>query len=163
MDEITVRDALKLAVVTERVGEKIYRSFAEKFADRTEIAAIFTQLAKDEVEHGAFFEKLAGDLPEAEATQSYGADSLLRATAMSEFFRKDTFQNLEAVETPEDALEKAFGLEKSTLFFYMSLRESFGSGTALDQVIAEEKRHVTQLMKIMMTQAKFRGLGDKWW
>jgi hypothetical protein len=30
----------------------------------------------------------------------------------------------------------------------------------LDDMIAEEKRHITQVMKYMVTDAKFRGLGD---
>jgi len=59
-------------------------------------------------------------------------------------------------------LIKAVRLEKATLLFYHALRDNIGKQTSLDEIIAAEKTHLTTLMKVILTDARFRGLGDTW-
>jgi hypothetical protein len=71
-------------------------------------------------------------------------DEYLRATAISEFFGKDTFDDVADIQTLDDALAHAISLEKATLLFYQALRDNIG-GTVLDLVIEAEKRHLASL------------------
>jgi len=163
MDEFTLHDALQLAVTTEQLGRKVYRRFAEKFAEQKDIAEIFSRLAKDEALHEGQFQAILEQNPRKEdEPDRYGVDEYLRVTAISEFFNEDAMHDLERVKTAGDALVKAVRLEKATLLFYHALRDSIGTKTALDEIIAAEKTHLTTLMKVILTDARFRGLGDTW-
>jgi len=163
MDEFTLHEALKLAVKTEQIGEKLYTRFAKKFAGDEKVAEVFERLAKDERVHESQFQALLDRSPRTEGSAGrYEEDEYLRATAISEFFKDDAFDKLDQIETPQDALAKAVALERTTLLFYQAIRDSVGPGTALDELITAEKSHLTTLMKVVLTNAEFRGLGDKW-
>ena len=69
-------------------------------------------------------------------------------------------EDLEAIQTRDDALKRAFELEKATLNYYQALKDVMDEGDALDGIIAAEKEHLTTVMRYMVTEAKFRGLGD---
>ena len=163
MDEFTVHDALQLALTTEQIGRKVYTRFAERFADQSEVAEIFKRLARDENLHEAQFQTLLDQHPRTdEDLGRYGVDEYLRATAISEFFGKDALDRLEKVEEPGDALNCAVGLEKASLLFYQAIRDTIGESPALDEIIKTEKSHLTTLMKIVLSDARFRGLTDRW-
>ena len=120
-------------------------------------------MAADERAHEHQFQKLLDNNPLTEGDAGrFEVNDYVKATAISEYFRKDSFRNLEGVETERDALAKAFGLEKATLLFYHALRDTIGEGTALDSLIEAEKSHLSTLMTVIMTDAKFRGLSDEW-
>jgi rubrerythrin len=163
MDEFTVHDALRLAVTTEEIGAKVYRRFAEKFADQHELAEIFAKLARDEQLHQAQFRALLDQHPRTnEELGRYGVDEYLRATAISEFFGKKAVDRLKEAQDPEEALKNAVGLEKATLLFYQAIRDTIGESPALDEIIQIERSHLTTLMKVILTDARFRGLSDRW-
>ncbi len=67
-----------------------------------------------------------------------------------------------SIKGRDDALGEAIKLEKATLLFYHALREAIGEKTVLDAVIRAEKDHLVALTKVLLTEAKFRGLGDTW-
>ena len=70
--------------------------------------------------------------------------------------RTDNFQ------TPADALRTALGLEKATLFFYQSLADVLDESEEVDHLIETEKRHISSLMKVLISDARFRSLDDTW-
>jgi rubrerythrin len=163
MDEFTLHDALEIAVMTEQLGEKVYSRFAKRFADDREVAEVFAKLAAEEVAHGQYFQLLLDQNPRTEKEVGrFGVDEYLRATAISEFFGKDALDKLKQVQTPGEALAQAVRLEKATLLFYHALRDHLGANTALDELINTEKTHLTTLMKVVLTDARFRGLSDSW-
>ena len=163
MEEVSLRKAMEFAVNTEAVGAKAYRHLAEKCKDDEEIAGIFTRLSQDEVAHEKYFQSLLDKLPAESGPRDYDENfGVLRAMAMSEFFstRDGLREDLEAIQTRDDALKRAFELEKATLNYYQALKDVMDEGEALDGVIAAEKEHLTTVMRYMVTEAKFRGLGD---
>lgn len=161
MDEMTLRDALELAVTTEEIGHKLYRRLAEKFAHEPAIADVFLTLAKDEGFHQEQFRRLGAELPRtSDEASRYGVSEYLRATAISEFFTDQAFHRTDEIGTVEDALRLAFNFEKTTALFYQALRDEIGQSEELDQLIAAEKSHVVALMKVLISDARFRGLGD---
>ena len=162
MENLTLRDAFELAVTTEEIGQKLYRRLAEKFTEEPAIADVFLTLAKDEDFHEEQFKKIGAKLPtNADDASRYGVSEYLRATAISEFFTDQGFHKADEIDTVEDALRLAFDFEKTTALFYQALRDEIGESEELDQLIAAEKSHVVALMKVLLSDARFRGLGDK--
>ena len=86
----------------------------------------------------------------------------LRATAISEFFRSDSFKDTDAIKDKTEALGRAFAFEKATHQYYQAMRDVIGESSELDAIIEAEKNHVVTLMKVILTDAKFRSLSDKW-
>ncbi len=161
MENLTLRKAIEIAVATEELGAKRYQELAKKWAGEAEVASLFQRLAEDEASHEAQFRALLKQVPEGK--KDLGDDEnglLLRAAATAQFLDKKALE--EAVETPVDALAKALAFERSTLFYYQSIKEVLGESPQLEEMIQAEKAHVTALMKVILSDAKFRGLADPW-
>lgn len=160
---LTLRKAIQLAITTEQLGADFYKRMEKKFGGQNNLKEIFAQLAKDEIAHEAQFKTILKNTPEDEnEKQQYELYQFLRATAISEFFRKDYFTKMKEITGADEALGKALAFEKSTLQFYQAISDIIGESESLDTIIKAERNHVLALMKIIVSDAKFRGLGDKW-
>ena len=161
--ELTLKQVLQLAVTTEEVGAKYYADLAEKFADEKDIAEVFQRLGQDELAHAAAFRKLVASAP---ADQKVGPDQesyfVLRAAAASEFFVRSGLHAPATIRSRTDALTKAMEFEKATLFYYQSVKDALGGSPELDRLIAAEKGHLMALMRVVVSDSKFRGMGDPW-
>lgn len=163
LENLTLHKALELAITTEQLGAKYYTRVAVKFGDEPELKAIFEQLARDEQAHEAQFKQMLESVPEEEPDQKmYEQFQYLRATAVSEFFREESFTNTDAILQPADALRRALNFEKSTLQYYQAIEEVLGKSDQLTSLIEAEKQHVLALMKVIMTDSKFRSTLDTW-
>jgi rubrerythrin len=162
MQDFTLKKALELAVTTEKDGAAFYLFLAAKYEDDTELKDIFVQLSKDEKAHEEQFTSILESLPDtAEPEKNSGQMYLLRATSSIEFLKLDLVKEGNTL-TPQDTLVHALNFEKSTLLHYQSLKDIMTDSPQLDQIIAAEKEHISTLMKVIITNAKFRGLEDKW-
>jgi len=166
LDEVTLRNSLKLAVKTEKLGAVFYKTLASRFGDNEELHELFSLLEKDERTHEAQFRTLLEKAPEEEnrSGEEDERHQFLAAISISEFFKGEdgAFHRAEKIETRDDALGMAFSFEKSTLLFYQGVKDAYGSDELLDEIIRAEKSHVVSVMKYMMTDAKMRGLSDDW-
>jgi len=164
LDNLTPKKAVEFAITTEALGEKYYNRLATKFADDPKFVELFKRLAADEKVHHAQFSKLletVEDTPEDKL--DYERAQYLRAMSLSEVFSKTgPFKDSEGIEKPADALEKVFRFEKTLVGFYQAISEVIGQNEALDAIIAAEKQHVIAVMKLMMTDAKYRSMQDPW-
>ncbi len=148
MKEPTVQKSLELAAETERQGARFYSKMAKRFADTGDVAAVFEQLAADEVVHEKKFEALLAGAPEDPITaHQFDRDQYLRAVAISEFIKAEHFVDIDKVETVQAALNHAIGMEKSTLVFYYGLKDEIGGHEGLEAIITEEKNHIVTLTK----------------
>jgi rubrerythrin len=161
MGKVTLRKALELAVATEKAGAKYYQRMSESFADNRGVAEDFAQLARDESGHETQFAELLNQVPR-DKRLSEEDEALLRATVMSEFFDKGGLEDTTDIKTPADALVRAVRFERATLFYYQSLKEVIGESEELDHLIAAEKKHVTSLMQVILSDSKFQGIADPW-
>ena len=157
--ELTLEKAVDFAVQTERLGQEMYSALASRFEDDSELRELFTTLAADEEHHADHFaglrKRLGGKQLDPEEQQ------YLRAASLSDIFADWSLSEApEMITTREDALQKAFNLEKTTLGYYQALQEIIPD-ELLEEMVAEEKRHLVKVMKYMVTGAKVRGLGDK--
>jgi rubrerythrin len=163
-DAMTPRQAIEFAVKTEELGQKFYRQLALKFSDQAELKEMFELLAKDEVLHEHQFRKLLEQTPPDEGVSTGPEFQYLRAMSLSQFFmgRKGLKKRCKKIKDKSDALRTAFELEKAPLQFYRAIREVLGENDTLDSVIQAEKAHLMKVMQYTITDAKFRGLADKW-
>ena len=161
--DLSLKQVIELAITTEQLGARHYSELAKRFGNEKEVADVFRQLAKDEVAHEATFKKLLAHVAGTKVlTPNDDGYYLLRAAASSQFFDPRKAEDLSAIQTPQDALVYAMELEKSTLLYYHSLKDVLDSDPELDAIIAEERSHVTALVRVMVSEARFRGLGDPW-
>ena len=135
---------------------------AKTFADHKALADVFTQLAQDEAEHGSEFTELLNQLPADEGAGDSEALRMVQAAGLTGEMDAENLEKPEGIQSPKDALAKALAFERSTLFYYQSLQEALGESPQLMAMIKAEKGHVLTLMKIILTEGEFRGLGDKW-
>jgi len=162
LEELNLHKSLKLAVKTEQIGAEFYEKMAKKFEDNKEVAEIFKRLSGDEKVHEAQFKKFLEDAPTKEGESNYEVDQFVRAIAVSEFFRIEGFRKPEKIETREDALGAALEFEKATLLFYQALKDNLGEKAPLEKIIQAEKDHIMSLSRVLVSDAKFRGIADKW-
>jgi len=165
LEELTLRKALEFAVTTEELGARFYERMASKFQGDPDVAGIFAQLGRDEQAHRIEFHKLLEQVPPSyDDLVEYERAQYLRAMANSKLFsvRSGPFADIEKIDDAAEALRHAFEFERVALGFYQAVRDEIGKSAALDSIIAAEKQHVTQLMKVIMTGARFRSLQDEW-
>jgi rubrerythrin len=158
LEDLTIAKAVDFAIKTEETGAKVYSKLANRFADNQELKELFELLAKEEVAHQRTFEKLRERLPEEPVSGGPEQMQYLRAMSISEFFAGEGLFSKEQVETREDALHRAFNLEKATLQFYQAMRDVIGENEVLEAVIQAEKSHVVSIMRYLITDAKVRGV-----
>jgi len=164
LEELTLRKAVEFAVTTEQLGNKFYNKMAKKFADDEELSEIFAMLAKDEMYHEKQFQSLLSEIPKDPGVSSQDERwQFLKVMSLSEFFMGESglFKKLDEVESREDALRRAFTLEKDTLGYYRAMEDIIGKNDTLTAVIEAEKKHLKKVMEYLLTGAKFRGLGDQ--
>ena len=163
IEKLTLRKAVELAITTEQLGAHFYARMERKFADNNELREIFAQLAEDEKAHEAQFKAILKQVPEDKPEdQHYELYQFLRATAISEFFRSDSFKDIDEIKDGAEALSRALAFEKATHQYYQAIRDVIGESSQLDDIIKAERNHVVTLMGVILSDAKFRGLGDKW-
>lgn len=161
----TVERAFQFAITTEQLGQKFYRRLAHTYDNDKELRDLFGQLARDEELHESQLRRMCEELPEGGSNQLSEQDAeYLRAISTAEIFygSNDPMAAADAVSDRASALQLAHNLEKSTLLYYHAMREAIGPTTTLDGIIDMEKRHLTRVIKYMVTGAKMRGLADDW-
>lgn len=152
LTDITLRKAIEFAVKTEEAGELFYNKMARRFEDNEEVSNIFKALALDEQAHHRTFSKWLEEVPEEPADKSqYERLAVLRAMAMSEFFLGEDgiFKNLDEIKTGQDAIRRAYRLEKDTLSYYLAMKEILGPSAQLDKLIRAEEGHLTTVAKFL--------------
>ncbi len=160
----TLEKAVEFAITTEALGQKFYRRLADVHGSDDELRDLFNKLARDEELHETQLRRMQQELPAGSDPLSDENAEYLRAISTAEIFygNNDPLAAADAVGDRNDALQLAHNLEKSTLLYYHAMREVIGPSTTLDGIIAMEKRHLSQVIKYMVTGAKMRGLADDW-
>ena len=165
LNKTTLKTSIALAARTEREVADFYEALADRFRDDSEIQELFSILAKDEKVHEAqckaLFNKISADKNELGSEDEL---QYLAAASMSEFFSSESgaMKDIAKIETRDDALAKAFAIEKATLFHYNAIRDLLGGDETLNAIIRAEKNHLVNVMKYLITGAKVRDLTDKW-
>ena len=146
-------EAAKIAVNMERNGLDFYKQMAAKTQDAN-VRKVFEQLAADETEHIGIFEELHEKLLAEPRRASYldneELDAYMQRLVSSHVFGDEgSVARLAAqTETDIEALGVGMRAERDTMLFYhelLSNTDSAAAREAIERIIDEERRHLTEL------------------
>lgn len=150
-------DVVEMALELEKSGEVFYRAVAKKVKS-AQIQELFEDLADQEVQHYAAFQKLSKTVWDKPLMLPDEWDQYLmylQATIQSVFFEGEdkALALAEQVTDEKEALRMAVGFEKETLLFFYDLRDmvSEGDRTILMRIVNEEKSHLRRLADMLQS------------
>ncbi len=153
-DMFTSRDILDLAVQIEKNGEKTYRRAFQEVAN-AEIQSFLQRLADDEARHVQRFAELkekTKDTPGDPELEEMGRSILLGVLGDQSFSLQEAdFSRMERIK---DLFKVAIEFEKDTVLFYEMIRAMIDddqTSADLNEIIAEENRHIELLNKFLGT------------
>jgi rubrerythrin len=155
-------EVLSMAIKIEENGAAFYRRAAQLQMSDEESKELLS-LASMEDDHKRKFQQMQRSLPDRGAEGApfdpyEEADLYLFAVSDAHGGEgaPDAADALTGTETIEEVLWTAVGLEKQSILFYVGLRDRIApeDRETLDSVIAEEKRHVADLSRMIKAQKK---------
>ncbi len=148
----TIADIRHIAIQIEKNGEETYRKAAAEASD-PEIRRILGQMADDEKKHRQWLEKLRENRKLTEEQREMEA---VGKTILQEMVKDKTFSleqsTLNQVDGFAELLLTSQAFEKDTILFYEMLCgfvEEDETRQQLDTIIAEEKRHVDEIHRLL--------------
>jgi rubrerythrin len=147
MQTYSIREAVEMALQTEKTGYAFYTGMMEKFAEDEGLRDVFGRLAQQEQVHERTFEKLLEKVPDGEPEGWSEAQPYFRAIVESEFFlgKGKSLPSMEHVKTAMDAVDFAINFEKETALYFLALKDMVKEKELVDAIIAEEKGHIQWL------------------
>jgi rubrerythrin len=158
--ENILKTAIKTAIKAESLGVVFYADLAKKFDNDFDLNETFKLLARDEVEHKRQFEEILATVEENDIIPDEVNGVFLNGIDISAYFAG--MEKIDTNLTPVQVLQSAFNFEKESVLYYSTIRDIIGKNPQLDQIIKIEKQHMNQLMKILASGSKFRGMSDTW-
>jgi rubrerythrin len=142
-----LKDLLNVALKIESDGYTTYSRLADE--NEGELKELFSHLAAQEREHQEKFKKIFESVEADEkAVASWAEDD--NAGYLMTFAQMSIFPKLSNASNPEtlnDAIDLAVEVEKDSIIFYTDLKIYFKNKEVIDEVIAEEKKHLLDLLK----------------
>ena len=149
-------EVFEMAEQIERNGARFYRAAAEKFP---EVSQLLLELAAMEDDHEKTFAAMRAELSGTEAEPPVfdpdgQAQLYLQAMADEHIFniKSDPVNQLDNLDTPDEVLKTAMGIERDSIAFYAGLKESVSRRAGKDKVegiIKEEINHIAILSQKM--------------
>ncbi|HOO32480.1 MAG TPA: ferritin family protein [Thermotogota bacterium] len=142
-----LKDLLNVALRIESDGYTTYSRLADE--NEGKLKELFTHLATQERGHQEKFKKIFETVETDEnSVASWAEDD--NAGYLMTFAEMSIFPKLSAASNPEtlnDAIDLAVEVEKDSIIFYNDLKVYFTDKKIIDEVIAEEKKHLLDLLK----------------
>jgi rubrerythrin len=150
----TASDLVEAAVQLERNGHRFYTAAADSLSSQR-AKDLMHRLADDEVEHLKLFERLLTTVGLADVRESYPGEYgvYLKAHVDSQVFTQRRMTQLLAQKamSERDALQFGIDSEKDAILYYTEMIRFVPSRdhTAVEGIIDEERRHLSQLVGLM--------------
>ncbi len=148
----TARDILDIAIRLENNGEKTYTEARRQTAD-AELQTLLAWIAKEERSHADWFGTLKDRLEQGE---DYHLMAEMSKALVEDVVQGQAFSlqevDFEAIDTPDKMIRTFIGFENDTIAFYEILKGFIDDpviAEQLDQIIAEEKKHIEQFRKLL--------------
>jgi len=155
----TVSEIVTMAVEAEKNGFAFYQAMANRAIDE-KTRNIFAFLAEEEAEHENTFQQLLNNLSPIEMSHTDEAEycNYLNAFTSTRIFNAsvDIDQLVQSITSDIEAVDIALNIEKESILFYYELREQEGGEgrESIDEIIREEKNHLTRLAQLKEALAK---------
>jgi len=152
----SLEEIIDIAVHLEKNGESFYRKAAEIHSDPSLISRL-QWLADEEASHAEKFSAMKQSVKIEVADPSLaemGRRLFQQAMGQQSFSLTD--EGLSEIQNIQELIKLAVEFEKDTIIFYEMLRSFIEDETVLeqlDQIIAEEHRHVDELQALLADEA----------
>lgn len=150
----SVQDILDIAIRLENNGEKTYRDARQHTPDE-QLKALLDWIAREEHNHARWFTELKNRLARGE--DHHLVAEMSRALA-EDVVKGQAFSlqevDFKAIDTPEKMIRTFIGFEDDTIAFYEILKTLIsepGTASQLEQIIAEEKKHMATFRDLLPT------------
>lgn len=149
----SIKEIIDIAVGFEEAGHDFYTRCIEKFKDEN-IREIFSFMAKEELNHKKTFKSMSKSNESSAGIFTDEYFLYIKAIGGGRVFGKeDIGQIADSINTPAEAVQKAFMDEKNSILFYSELKKMYREGSEeiklLDEILEEERKHVITLVDIM--------------
>ncbi len=151
-------DVFEMAVNLERSGFEFYSKAAESLGpEEREAKELLLRLAAAECEHEGSFDSLKSaykltpetGYPDLDADYADYLRSLVKTTIFND---RSAAKLLAGSPSPESVLETALTLERSSVVFFASIKDSVPESldkSRVDSIIREEIRHIAALFSLL--------------
>lgn len=149
MAEFSIREAIEMAVQTEKMGAEFYGDMAEKFKEEKELHEFFSMMAGKELLHEKMFAELKNELGDAEPEDWELVAEYMRAIVESAFFlgKGKATIHMQNINDLRAAVAFSIAFEKETLLFYYGIKDAVGRKEIISQIMNEERSHILWLSK----------------
>lgn len=154
MSEYTLNEAFRMAEQNEKRAAEYYRRAARQ-ALQADARDVLGQIAKMEEAHQAYFARLLQQGGQAAIEDPYG-DVHLYLTAIAKAHggegSDDFLKAMESAKGLKDMLSVAINAEAQSVLFYVGIRDAISQAAdraELDKIIAEERRHVVMIQRML--------------
>ncbi len=150
--QIDVNEILDFAILMEQKGYEFYTESAKKFND-LKLTQLFHLLAEQEFNHEKIFKKIKEKTGPLKST---ALDDKVEGIHMKDYLgeflfgkKKSLKEKLKALQTIEEVIHLALGIEKDAVVFYSALKKYVDKEheAVIENIIQEEVSHVLQLQK----------------
>ena len=149
-------EVYKIAVQIEENGKQFYEE-SQKKIDVPEVKSLFSELAKQEIEHKHRFESLMAQLPSESSTPTVWdpeneLDKYIKMMADDHIFVADVKAQIAGIRDAKSALKMAIEFEKDSVLFFLSLEDAV-SGKDQETIkilVKEEQAHLKRLTLELM-------------
>jgi rubrerythrin len=150
----------RMAAEMERTGLAFYNTIAEQAKDLT-VKAVFGYLAIAEKRHLRTFKKLWSAAAKSSAPETYRGEykNYLAALLKEQVFPSSGIARSRAARSSQlSALNTGLKAEKESILFYSGLLDLVPQQdrTAIQKILAEEKRHLRKLMEYKYKSGCFK-------
>jgi rubrerythrin len=152
MREYSIREAVEMAVQTEKMGNDFYTAMAERFKEHEDIRDLFQKLALREQVHEKTFSDLKELIGDEEPEKWGEVADYLRAMVESAFFlgKDKAAARIENMQDYRAAVGFALAFEKETLLYFYAIRDLVKEKEIVDEIINEEQSHIMWLNRFKM-------------
>jgi rubrerythrin len=158
MGVFAATDVVEFAIRIEENGANFYR-FAAQIATDKGAKNLFEQLANEELHHKRIFEKILAALDNSVPPEGYDGEYAAYMHSYVDnaaIFKKEVLdREMTHVKDAATALDFALRREMDSILYYHEIKGLVHADdhAAIDEIIAEERRHVTILSALKQQQS----------
>jgi rubrerythrin len=149
-------EVVEIGIQIEKNGRDFYNALL-KISKNSGAAKIFKFLAGEEEKHIAVFQKILVSVNKYEPAESYPGEYFAYLSGLASeyiFTQKDKGEAAaKNIANDKEAVENGMGFEKDSITFYEGMKKVVPQGEAaiIDQLIVQEKNHLTLLLELKST------------
>ena len=159
----SIQEILDLAIRLENNGESVYRHAVDEVSE-PELVSLLRWMADEELQHARWFSELKRKF-KSHSVELFMAE--MSREVFTDFLGEKSFSHQDVdfskIDRVSDLVAVFIEFEKDTILFYETLKpfiEDNDTLNNLEEIIAEENKHIAQLHRFLTDEAKVPAVDD---